>query len=135
MEFKEIPIEKLSQLGIALNEALVDLKNRVIPTQDLENKNWDYIRAEIWEDSGRIIFFPASSKTLDRIDILANFIFCRELLDKVEEFDESDLPDEEYDTVFSFMISSIANQVLGFFSDNKLFTLRCFDQDGNEVRT
>ena len=135
MEIREIPIDKLNQLDLALNEVLDDLTNRVIPKQDSEKVDWDYIRAEIWEDSGRVIFFPASSKTNDRIDILANFVFCTELLEKVEEFDGSDLPEEEYDDVFSSVIENIGHQVLGFFSNKKPFKLRCFDQDGNEIRT
>ena len=135
MEIREFPVEKLSQLDTALNEVFDDLINRVIPKQDSEKADWDYIRSEIWEDSGRVIFFPALSKTNDRIDILANFVFCSELLEKVEEFDESDLLDEEYDVIFSGIIDSIAKQVLGFFSNNKPFKLRCFSQDGNEIRT
>ena len=135
MEFREIPIEKLSQLVRALNEVSDDLKVRVIPKQETDNVFWDYIRAEIWEDSGRVIFFPASSKTEDRIDILANYVFCQELLDQVEEFDASDLPAEEYDNIFAQVISSIANQVLTFFSQQSYFELKCFDQDGNEIKT
>ena len=135
MEIREIPIEKLNQLDHALQEVLDDLTNRVIPKQNSEKVNWDYIRAEIWEDSGRVIFFPASSKTNDRIDILANFVFCAELLEKVEEFDESDLPDEEYDVVFSSLIANIGQQVIGFFSNNNSFKVRCFDQDGHEIKT
>jgi len=135
MEFKEIQIERLNQLVGALDEVSNDLNERVIPKQETDNVYWDFIRAEIWEDSGRVIFFPASSKTDDRIDILANYVFCQELLNQVEEFDASDLPAEEYDNIFSQLINSIGKEVLSYFSDKGCFELKCFDQDGNEIRT
>lgn len=47
MEIREIPIEKLSQLDNALNQVMDDLTNRVIPKQDSEKLDWDYIREEI----------------------------------------------------------------------------------------
>jgi len=135
MEFKEIQIERLSHLIRALAEVSEDLKVRVIPKQEGDNVFWDYIRAEIWEDSGRVIFFPASSKTDDRIDILANYVFCQELLEQVEEFDASDLSAEEYDNIYTQVINNIGSQVLSFFSNETSFELKCFDQDGNEIRT
>ena len=59
MEYREIPIEKLSNLPSALNEVVEDLSARVIPEHELSAITWDYVRAEVWEDSGRLIFFPA----------------------------------------------------------------------------
>jgi len=135
MEFREIPIETLSKLKQGFDEVSVDLNDRVIPKQEADAVYWDYIRVEIWEGSGRIIFFPASSKTKLRVDTLGNYIVCKELVEKVASFDESELPDEEYENMFDQIIECIALDVLNYFSKEKTFIVRCFDQDDKEFRT
>jgi hypothetical protein len=134
MEYREIPIEKLSNLPSALIEVAEDLSARVIPEHKLSAIKWDYVRAEIWEDSGRVIFFPASSKSEDRIDISSNYILCGELISIVNEIDESELTDEEYDIRLKSLIKNIAQEIDSFFSKKGNLQLRCFNQDGHQIK-
>lgn len=133
MEYREIPIEKLSNLPSALNEVVEDLSVRVIPEHELSAITWDYVRAEVWEDSGRLIFFPASSKSEDRIDISSNYILCNELISIVNEIDDSELTDEEHDVRLNSLINDIAQEVNSFFSKQCNYELRCFNQDGHQI--
>jgi hypothetical protein len=41
MQYREIPIEKLSNLPSALNEVVEDLSGRVIPEHELSTIKWD----------------------------------------------------------------------------------------------
>jgi len=134
MQNREISIGKLSDLPSALSEIMDDLSNRVIPEHELRAINWSYVRAEIWEDSGRVIFFPASSETEDRIDISANYILCGQLISIVNEMDDSELSDKEYDTKLKSLINNIAQEVNSFFSNQRNFELRCFNQDGHQIK-
>jgi hypothetical protein len=134
MQYREIPIEKLSNLPSALNEVVEDLSGRVIPEHELSTIKWDYVRAEIWEDSGRVIFFPAYSKTEDRIDTSSNYILCAELINIVNEMDDSELSDKEYDIKLKSPINNIAQEINSFFSKQRNFELRCFNQDGHQIK-
>jgi hypothetical protein len=134
MQNREISIGKLSDLPSALNEIADDLSIRVIPEHELRAINWNYVRAEIWEDSGRVIFFPASSETEDRIDIAANYILCGQLISIVNEIDDSVLSDKEYDTKLKSLINNIAHEVNSFFANQGNFELRCFNQYGHQIK-
>lgn len=57
---------------------------------------WDYVRIEIWADSGRIIFFPASSKTNRRIEKAVCQVYLAELLKEYERLADSGMPDDEF---------------------------------------
>lgn len=134
MQNREISIENLSDLPSALNEIMDDLSIRVIPEHELRTIKWGYVRAEIWEDSGRIIFFPACSETEDRIDISANYILCGQLISIVNEIDNSELSDKEYDKKLKSVINNIAQEVNVFFENQHIFELRCFNQDGHQIK-
>jgi hypothetical protein len=134
MQYREISIEKLSNLPSALYEVVEDLSARVIPDHELSTITWDYVRAEIWEDSGRVIFYPASSEAEGRIDISSNYILCGELINIVNEMDDSELSDKEYDIKLKSLISNIAQEINSFFSKRRNFELRCFNQDGHQIK-
>tara|TARA_R110002049_G_scaffold241602_1_gene415402 strand:- start:10531 stop:10965 length:435 start_codon:yes stop_codon:yes gene_type:complete len=134
MEYREIQIEKLINLTTALNEVVEDLSVRVIPEHEQSAIPWDYVRAEIWEDTGRVIFFPAYSKSEDRIDISSNYILCSELISIVNEIDASELPDEDHDIRLKSLINNIAKEIVSFFSKKGNLQLRCFNQDGHQIK-
>ena len=134
MKYNEYSINELNYLEIGFAQILEDLIARVIPEQELKvGRDWDYIRVEIWEDSGRIIFFPSSSKKINRIDKFGNNIICQELVEKVEKFDQLDISEDEFDQLFFQLQNHIANRVLNFFSSQSHFALRCFNQDDEEM--
>ena len=60
--FKTIDCDRWSDLPRKIEDLDKDIKNRVIPTQTSSSKKWDLIRIELWEDTGRIIAFPAEEK-------------------------------------------------------------------------
>jgi hypothetical protein len=134
MKIREIPIDRLTNLSAGLEDVMEDFSSRVLPVHESNVIKWDYVKAEIWEDSGRVIFFPASTATEDRVDITANYILCGELIDIVNELVNSDLSDEDYDIKCESLINNIAKEVINFFSKQHVFKLRCFNQDGNEIK-
>lgn len=70
-------------------------------TEDCAPKNmsvmWDYLRVELWLDSGRIILFPAASASKNRIERSACQITCRELLAAFDKMAVS-MPDDQFDS-------------------------------------
>ncbi len=130
MGYKKISIETIRELPMALKEAADDISKRVIPSQKLD---WDHIRGEIWEDSGRIILFPALTSSGERIDSAGSYIVCKEVVNRVQELDESTLSDSSHENEMNYLVSSIAKIVNSFFKANQQFQVRCFNQDGVQL--
>ena len=81
---KEIPfqifrIESWSQIPDGLRAMLEDIEHRVIPAQ-AHGKKWDYMRIELWPDSGRFIAFPAHSEEEFRVDVTGCQLVCEEIV-------------------------------------------------------
>ena len=69
-----------------------------------EAVSWDYIKAEIWADSGRFIVFPASSQTVNRIEKAGCQIIFSDLLNSYNELADSDMNDDEFcEQLFSML--------------------------------
>lgn len=69
----------------------------VIPKHS--NLEWDHLRVELWPDSGRVIVFPALDSNANRIDVAGCQIVFASLLSEYETLADSDMPDEEFDSV------------------------------------
>ena len=67
---------------------------------DIVEKNrgveWDFIRVEFWADSGRVIVFPASSRSVERIEKAGCQIVFPALLESYEELADSEISDAEF---------------------------------------
>lgn len=57
---------------------------------------WDYLRVELWSDSGRIIVFPSSTNLRERIDDAACQIVFDKLLQLYEQLADSNIDDDEF---------------------------------------
>ena len=105
--------------------------DEVIPRQ--EACRWDYIRIEIWSDSGRVIIFPADSGRKERIDVALIDIHFADLLAKFDEYEE--LPDSiadnpiveaEYIEAFQSWISEFPDAARLLLAGHRV---KCFEFD------
>ena len=133
MGFKEFSVDRISDITESLGKVAEDFITRVASEHDQRSISWDYIRSEIWEDSGRIIFYPASFVSNDRIDRAGNFIYCRELKDKVSAIDSSELSDESADMKYQELVQGIARLVDRSAMTEMKYEIRCFNQDGEQI--
>jgi len=134
MKFKEFSVDRISGITESLGKVAEDFINRVASEHNQLSISWDYIRSEIWEDSGRIIFYPASFESNDRIDMTGNFIYCTELEDKVTAIDSSELSDEIADMKYQKLVQDIASLVDRSAMSEMKYEIRCFNQDGEQIQ-
>lgn len=77
---------------------------------------WDFIKLEIWPDSGRLIAFPASSQSRFRVEMAVCQVFFPSLLQAYEEIDDEiddGDEDEEADRQFSEAVSALVKEWAG----------------------
>jgi len=79
-------------------DAMTDLwelvADEIIPQN--EDVDWDYVRAESWADSGRIIVFPASSVVERRIERAGCQVIFSELLSAYNQLADADIDDDTF---------------------------------------
>lgn len=76
---------------------------------------WDYIKLELWIDSGRVILYPTSSKSKFRIERAVCSVFFPSLLEQSEMLNTEcfgseqteDLPDIEIQEVFEQAVTKL----------------------------
>lgn len=82
----------------AIDECLEELwkffVSEILPRN--EGVNWDFVRVEIWLDSGRIIVFPASSGAQSRIEISGCQVVFPSMLEDYERLADSSLGEMEF---------------------------------------
>ncbi len=107
-EFKNGYFQATVSVETSVNEAMVELCKKihdiVIPYNT--GVNWNYIRIEIWADSGRFIAFPASTSCKDRIDKAGCQIVFSGLLLQYEQLADSDANDD----VFQSELAEVVNR-------------------------
>ncbi|GIW80232.1 MAG: hypothetical protein KatS3mg105_2039 [Gemmatales bacterium] len=64
--FSMATVESGDSIDQAMSEFCRRIREKVIPGND--GVAWDYLRVEFWPDSGRMIVFPASSSSSERIE-------------------------------------------------------------------
>lgn len=74
-------------------------------------EDWDYLKAEIWADSGRLMMFVAKSSSRFRTDRCVVQIVWLPLLDQWESLCDSDLRDDKFGSECAALISRVARQV------------------------
>lgn len=74
-------------------------------------EDWDYMKAEIWADSGRVIMFVAKSSSRFRTDRCVVQIVWPPLLDQWEALCDSDLEDDDFARECAALIFRVAQQV------------------------
>jgi hypothetical protein len=121
------------ELPTVLNELISDIGVRVIEAQASSNQPWDIIRFEIWEDSGRIIGFPALTNFQNRTDVAGAQVICPEIVADIEKIDDSDISDAEYERYIIRIIRKMARALFEAMAFNGTFEFRVYDQDGNQI--
>ncbi|MDX1526930.1 MAG: hypothetical protein R3273_11905 [Pseudidiomarina maritima] len=132
--YRVFECEESEEVEAALKDLISDISARVIPIQNEEGKPWQIIRFEIWEDSGRIIAFPAMADMDARTDIAGAQISCTELARFVEYLDSSDLSDEAHEQELLEIVDSVALQVSDLAAEHGEFLFRVYDQDGKPIQ-
>jgi len=79
----------------AMTEFCTDISERVIPQND--GVDWDCLTVEIWADSGRMIAFPSSTSTRERIEQSACLVVFADLLAKFDELGNLGLEDKAFE--------------------------------------
>ena len=81
--FATFTVERWSDVRSGLRLVLDDFERRVVPAQGNLGK-WDYIRVELWADSGRFIVFPARTDDEFRVDVTGGQLVCREIEEEID---------------------------------------------------
>lgn len=81
-------------LEIAMREFCEKIRADILPTH--KGVDWNYIRVEFWSDSGRMIAFPASSSTNERIEKAGCQVVFEELLAQYQQLADSDMEDAAF---------------------------------------
>ncbi|MBI2422017.1 MAG: hypothetical protein HYV27_04235 [Candidatus Hydrogenedentes bacterium] len=100
--------------GVPPQIALVEMW-RIVAAEILpENKSidWDHLKIEFWADSGRIIVYPASSKSLTRIERAGCQVIFPSLLESYEKLADSDISDLEFSERYELFTDEWTNAIL-----------------------
>jgi hypothetical protein len=126
-EFSTVQISALADLPKALLEASSVTNSRVLPLQAEAKKEWDHIRVEIWEDSGRVIIFPASSASQRRIDAAGVQIVCTELAGRIDALSSSDIGDDAYTEEVKKEVAGLVSAVRNSLPHHLPYPIWCID--------
>ena len=123
--------EALQELWRLISSDILPLNSEV---------EWDYIKLEIWPDSGRIIAFPASSQSRFRVEMAACQVFFPLMLQAYEEIDDENLEDEEAEEQFCEAVSNLVKEWVHkaevaartAFPDGRGWNVKYHSSDSNE---
>ena len=125
--------KRLVDLEGTLNELIIDLAERVIPLQIATGDPLRIVRFEIWEDTGRIIGFPAMEEMVERIDVAGGQVVCEELAKQVELLDSEDISDEVYEKRIGEIVRDVAARISLLAEEAELFEFKVYSQDGSDI--
>ena len=83
--------------------------------------DWDYIRIEYWEDSGRLIAIPASSQINSRIEKYGCQVVFPQLQEKYREL--LDASDEQFDEEETMISHSIIEDIANAYKEKPLLNV------------
>ena len=104
----------------------------MIPAQLASKKPYSHICVEVWEDSGRVIAYPAIDRE-NRSDVAGAQVQCMEICDDIWALDNSSLSDKAHDRAVEKIVRVMGRTVHSVFDLNAGFPFRVFDQDGNAI--
>ena len=119
--FRDFFCSKVAEIPDALRRALVDLKSRVLPDQEENGQPWDNVRFELWNDTGRIIVFPAKEPYDDRIDVGGVQVICEEVFDLIHEAIFGEMTESEH----VVLEDTLSKQIAGFVYEVAAQDLDC----------
>jgi hypothetical protein len=107
-EYFSSTAEDISQLA-AIRETLSFFTNTILPkNRDL---GCDYVRIELWLDSGRLIIFPALNNTEDRVEKSGCQLVIPSLLESYDSIADSEVSDEQFDKEVAVLEEEICDQI------------------------
>jgi hypothetical protein len=109
-----------------------DIEGRVLPAQSAA-ASWDYVRLELWPDSGRFIAFPAHSEEEGRIDVTGCQIICREIEHDLCSMDDSELTDDEFERHANRITERMVSLATPYFDGLRCDSYRIVDSEGKDV--
>lgn len=105
--FLTVRVESWSDVPGGLHTLVEDFKHRVIPEQE-KAERWDYVRVELWPDSGRFIAFPALGGEKFRVDVTGGQLICAEVEADLGRLDVEDPGfDEQAEAIVQRMIELV----------------------------
>jgi hypothetical protein len=128
-----IHCNEIASLPQALSDMADDIAHRVVGVQRESRQPWHFIRIEVWEDSGRIVGFPACEPLTERSDATQTQIVCNELRVRVAALDKSGLSDAAHEEHVRQLIDLIATGVRHAWRAEQRFKFKVFNQDGDEL--
>jgi hypothetical protein len=131
--FRDINVPAGGSLHDALSELALDIVARVIPLQSDASRVMDEIRVELWLDSGRIIAFPSQTPFSKRIDVAGCVVNSADIESRIHAFDESEMPDGEFDAALAPIYSETANAVTTAFAGKLSCPFTIYDEDGERI--
>lgn len=124
----DIICEDLSELENLISESGIPFNQLVELHQE---EDWDYVRFELWNDTGRIIIFPARRDADQRIDQCGLSITCNEVENIIHEATFNDIPESEYLEIESSITKRITNLIAksGPMFGNGTISVYEYDED------
>jgi len=120
-------------LESGVSESIEILISELIPAHTENDVSFDEIRFEIWEDSGRVIAFPAQLPMKERIEKSGVQIVSKILADQVSDLDHSSLDDETYEKEIGKIVLESASLVERISAEKQLYKIGIYDQDGVRI--
>jgi hypothetical protein len=87
-----VPVDE--SVSDALVELCRQIRDGVIPIN--KEVQWDYLRFELWLDSGRIVVYPALTAAVARVERGACQIEFEAMRDEYDRLAESEMSDEDF---------------------------------------
>ncbi|MEJ7595478.1 MAG: hypothetical protein WKF77_28515 [Planctomycetaceae bacterium] len=119
--------------GVAIDGAMENVCQHIVTTVIPKNLGveWDYLRIELWPDSGRLIFFPASTSNAERIEKAGCQVVFEDLLAKYNALADSDLDDDAFVAALLREERLWIEQFLHFARSTNLSGRRCQFWEGD----
>lgn len=92
--FTTATVAEDESLDVAMHGFCEQIRAYVLPKN--QGVDWNYIRVELWSDSGRMIAFPANRSKNERIEKAGCQIVFNALLAQYEDLADSDIDDDAF---------------------------------------
>jgi len=133
IEMSDFRTIEAHNLESGISECIEILISRVVPDHHEQGIGFNEIRFEIWEDSGRVIAFPAQLPMKERIEKSGVQIVSKALANRVHDLDQSNLDDGEYEEELGKIVMEAASLVERVSAKKKLSPIGIYDHDGGRI--
>lgn len=132
LAYTTFEVESWENVPQALSSMVREIEDRVVPAQN-KGRPWNYIRVELWPDSGRYIAFPAHFESDTRIDITGCQIICKEIEEVLSGLISSNLEDDEYEKEVEKILTKMAKLAKPHLKNLSCGSYLVVDSEGDVV--